>query len=139
MRPKVINIGVISKEDYQKRTIAIAKGTYKPTTSEPKVWFESVKSMAQVLSSDNQKLLKLIVDHKPRSLAELERISHRKKSNLSRTLKTLARYGIVELPKEDGKLVPRVKATDFNVTFGLNYSQPIKEPIQDVADVSQQV
>jgi len=136
MKVKVMNVGVISKEDYQKRTIAIAKGTYKPKKSEPKVWFESMNSMAQVLSSENQKLLKLIVDHQPRSLAELGRISHRNKSNLSRTLKTLARYGIVELPKEGGKLVPKVKATDFNVRFGLHYSQPISEPRQTMVHVS---
>jgi len=126
MKIKVMNIGVISREDYQQRTIAIAKGTYKPRKGEPKVWFESINSMAQVLSSDNQRLLKLIVDHEPRSLAELERISHRNKSNLSRTLKTLERYGIVELPREGGKIIPRVKATDFSVKFGLHFSQPMQ-------------
>jgi predicted transcriptional regulator len=136
MKVKVMNVGVISKEEYQKRTIAIAKGIYKPKKGEPKVWFESINSMAQVLSSDNQKLLKLIVEHEPSSLAELERISRRKKSNLSRTLKTLARYGIVELPKEGGKLIPKVKATDFNVKFGLHYSRPVQETAQDVARVS---
>ena len=41
-------------------------------------------------------------------------------SNLSRTLKTLARYGIVELSKEDRSVKPVVKATEFQVTFGLN-------------------
>jgi predicted transcriptional regulator len=127
MKIRVLNVGIISKDDYRKRTIAIAKGDYKPKKNEPKIWFESLNSMAQVLSSDNQRLLKLIVDHEPGSLAELERISARSKSNLSRTLKTLARYGIVELPKENGKLTPKVKATDFRVKFGLNYSSPVKE------------
>ncbi|EIC20468.1 hypothetical protein Thi970DRAFT_04105 [Thiorhodovibrio frisius] len=108
-----------------KRTIAIAKGEYKPRRDEPKVWFESLGSMAQVLSNDNQELLKIIIEHKPRSLAELETLSHRKKSNLSRTLKTLERYGIVELPKHGSKLVPKVKATDFRVEFGLRYSSPV--------------
>ena len=61
--------------------------------------------MSQILSNENQDLLKLIIDQKPRSLAELEKISHRKKSNLSRTLKTLEKYGIVELPKKDGREV----------------------------------
>ncbi|MFV2058214.1 MAG: transcriptional regulator, partial [Thiohalomonadales bacterium] len=76
------------------------------------------------LSSDNQNLLKLIIEHKPRSLAELEKLSDRKKSNLSRTLKTLERYGIIQLSKKDGKLVPKVIATDFKVEFGLHYSSP---------------
>jgi len=124
MTAKVMKIGIISRENYVKRTIAVAKGQYKPRKDEPKIWFETLKSMAQILSSENQDLLKLIIDHKPRSLTELEKLSHRKKSNLSRTLKTLERYGIVELPKEEGRLVPKVIATDFKVEFGLRYSQP---------------
>lgn len=122
MKTRVMRVGIISKEDYRKRTIAIANGKYKPKKTEPKIWFESLKSMAQILSSDNQNLLRLIIEHQPGSLAELERISSRKKSNLSRTLKTLERYGVVELPKEKGRLVPKVKVTDFDVKFGLSYS-----------------
>lgn len=122
MRTKVMKVGVISRDEYRKRTIAIARGDYKPKRDEPKVWFESLSSMAQVLGNENQNLLRLIIEHRPRSLAELERISSRKKSNLSRTLKTLERYGVVELLKEKGKLIPKVKATDFKVEFGLNYS-----------------
>jgi len=123
MAIKEMKVGIISRENYVKRTIAIAKGQYTPRKNEPKIWFESLKSMSQILSSENQNLLKLIIDHKPNSLTELERISHRKKSNLSRTLKTLERYGVVELPKKEGRLVPKVIATDFNVEFGLHYSQ----------------
>jgi predicted transcriptional regulator len=124
MAVKVMKIGIISRENYAKRTIAVAKGQYKPRNDEPKIWFETLKSMSQILSNENQDLLKLIIDHKPRSLTELEKISHRKKSNLSRTLRTLERYGIVELPMSKGRLVPKVIATDFKVEFGLNYSQP---------------
>jgi predicted transcriptional regulator len=124
MAVKVMKIGIISRENYVKRTIAVAKGQYKPRNDEPKIWFETLKSMSQILSNENQDLLKLIIDHKPRSLTELEKISHRKKSNLSRTLRTLERYGIVELPMSKGRLVPKVIATDFKVEFGLNYSQP---------------
>ncbi|CAN2040306.1 Transcriptional regulator [Candidatus Magnetomoraceae bacterium gMMP-15] len=125
MPTKVMNLGIISKEDYIKRTLAIAKGEYRPRKSEPKVWFESIKSMSQVLSSENQELLRTIINHKPRSITELEKITHRKKSNLSRTLKTLENYGIVELSRIKGKIMPKVKATDFRVEFGLHYSSPV--------------
>ena len=74
MNTKVMKVGIISKDDYVKRTIAIAKGEYKPRKDEPKIWFESLKSMSQILSSDNQNLLRLIIDHKPRSLSELEKL-----------------------------------------------------------------
>lgn len=125
MRNKVLKVGIISRENYRERTIAIARGKYKPKKQEPKIWFESIKSMSQILSHENQELLKIILEQKPGSLIELEELSHRKKSNLSRTLKTLERYGIVELPKVKGKISPKVIATDFRVEFGLNFSSPI--------------
>lgn len=125
MPTKVMKVGIISKEDYIKRTLAIAKGSYKPRKNEPKIWFESIKSMSQVLSTENQALLRTIISHKPRSITELEEITNRKKSNLSRTLKTLEKYGVVELNKIKGKIIPKVKATDFKVEFGLHYSSPV--------------
>jgi len=125
MPTKVMKVGIISKEDYIKRTLAIAKGSYKPRKNEPKIWFESIKSMSQVLSTENQALLRTIINHKPRSITELEEITNRKKSNLSRTLKTLEKYGVVELNKIKGKIIPKVKATDFKVEFGLHYSSPV--------------
>ena len=127
MATRVLKIGIISKENYIKRTIAIAKGEYKPRKNEPKIWFESTKSMSQILSTENQKLLRTILENKPDSITELERITNRKKSNLSRTLKTLEKYGIVELKKIKGKIMPKVKATDFRVEFGLHYSAPVSQ------------
>jgi len=116
---KVMNVVIMPRQAYKKRTIAIAEGRYRPKPNEPKVWFESIKSLSQVLSSKNQELLRLIIECKPKSLSELEKISHRRKSNLSRTLKTLERYGIVSLSKEKGRVVPVVEATDFKVEFGI--------------------
>jgi len=109
----------MSKEAYRQRTLAIARGEYIPKKHEPKVWFESLKSMAQVLSNENRAMLKTILEKKPTSLAELEAMTGRKKSNLSRTLKTLERYGIVTLHKENNRLIPEVNATEFIVEFGL--------------------
>ncbi len=125
MPTRVMKIGIISKADYINRTLAIAKGEYKPRKGEPKVWFESTKSMSQILSTENQELMRTIINNNPHSITELEEITNRKKSNLSRTLKTLEKYGIVELRKIKGKIMPKVKATDFRVEFGLNYSSPV--------------
>ncbi len=129
MPSNVMKVGIISKQDYIKRTLAIAKGDYKPRKDEPKIWFESIQSLAQVLSAENQKLLRTIIQHEPRSIAHLESLTHRNKSNLSRTLKTMERYGIVELKKEKRRVLPRVKVTDFTVEFGLNYSSPAQPPV----------
>ncbi len=120
MGKKILKIGIISRDDYKKRTIAIARGEYKPRKDEPKVWFESVQSMAQVLSSENQKLLRIIKEQKPTSLKELALVSGRNRSNLSRTLSTMSRYGIVDLVKQERAVKPIVKITDFKVEFGLS-------------------
>jgi predicted transcriptional regulator len=125
MKDKVMKVGIMPRHDYIKRTLAIAKGEYIPREDEPKIWFESIQSLAQVLSTDNQKLLRTIIQHEPRSITQLESLTRRTKSNLSRTLKTMERYGIVELRKEKNRISPKVKATDFNVEFGLNYSSPL--------------
>lgn len=123
MTTNVIKVGILSRKMYAKRSIAIARGEYTPKKGEPKIWFESLRSMAEALSSDNQDLLRLIAEKNPQSLAELEQLSGRKKSNLSRTLKMLEGYGIVAVKRQDQRMIPSVKATDFKVEFGLNLGQ----------------
>ena len=122
MAKKVLKFGIMSREDYKKRTMAIARGEYIPKKGEPKVWFETLQSMAQVLSSENQQLLKIIKEKNPTSLKELEIATGRKRSNLSRTLHTMSRYGIIDLVKHNRTVQPIVKATDFKIEFGLDAS-----------------
>ena len=82
--------------------MAIARG-------DPTVWFNTIESFARVLSGRNRELLTTIAREKPASLTELAELAGRSKSNLSRTLKTMSRYGLVELKEgERGTLVPRV-------------------------------
>jgi predicted transcriptional regulator len=119
MAQKMMKIGIMSKDDYRRRTIAIAKGEYIPPNDSPKIWFESMESLGQVLSGQNQKLLRLINESHPASLTELETLSGRKKSNLSRTLKTLSNYGIVDLVKEKGAVRTVVNANDFQVELSI--------------------
>jgi predicted transcriptional regulator len=120
MAKKILRVGIISRKNYMKRTIAIAKGEYVPKRGEPKIWFESLQAMAQVLSNENQQLLRTIIDQKPQSIKELESITGRKSSNLSRTLKTMENYGIVQLSKQKKAVIPKVNVTDFKVELGLS-------------------
>lgn len=122
MTGKILRVGILSREEFKARTLAIARGQYRPRRGEPRIWFESLRSMAQVLSAENQDLLRIIAERKPESLKELEAVSGRRSSNLSRTLKTMARYGIVDLVRVDKSVKPVVRATEFHVTFGLNLS-----------------
>ena len=113
MKHKVAKVGIMSLDAFKKRTIAIAKGEYKPKKDEPKIWFNSIKSLANVLSEENQELLKLIVETHPQSIKELEDITGRKANNLLRTLRTMENYGFVKLKEgKSGKgrapLIPEV-------------------------------
>jgi predicted transcriptional regulator len=62
-----------------------------------------------VLSDKNRALLALIMETQPQSLTELAEKSGRAKSNLSRTLKTMERYGLVHFEEGPGRqIAPRV-------------------------------
>lgn len=101
-----VKIGITSYANIKARTIAIAKGQYIPRPSEPKVWLTSFKSLASALSNENRELLKLIRSQRPESIAQLAEMTGRKASNLSRTLKTLERCGIVALKQSRAKTQP---------------------------------
>lgn len=94
-----IKIGIASYEEIKARTMAIARGEITVKPDDPKIWFPSIKSFASVFSEENRALLKVISNHHPESLAELERLTGRRVNNLSRTLKLMARYGCVRLEK----------------------------------------
>ncbi len=112
---KKIVIGIMPQHEIRKRILAIARGEYKPKRNEPKVWFPSMKSVAEVLSDNNRALLKMIAAMQPESLSELADAAGRQPSNLSRTLRTMEHYGFVELKKENRSVRPIVKATEFEI------------------------
>jgi predicted transcriptional regulator len=104
-----LKVGIASREEFKKRTMAIARGRYTPDKDEPKVWFESLGTLSQVLSDQNRDLLRIILQTQPRSLHELSERSGRATSNLSRTLKTMERYGLVHFEAGPNRqLAPRV-------------------------------
>jgi predicted transcriptional regulator len=112
---KAIVIGIMPQEKIRQRVLAIARGDYRPKPGEPRVWFTSMKSLAEVLSDDNRALLKVITETEPESISALAEVTGRKPGNLSRTLKTMSHYGIVELKREKNHVRPVVKATEFRI------------------------
>ena len=124
VKPKVVKVGIMSLDQFKKRTIAIAKGHYKPKKNEPKIWFHSIRSLANVLSEQNQLLLKLIVETQPKSIKELEAVTGRTANNLLRTLRMMENYGFVKLKAGIGRrgrapLVPEVvySAAEIELDF----------------------
>ncbi len=113
-------IGIANYEQMKARSMAIARGEYKPARGEPKVWLTSVESFANVLSKRNRKLLAVIAREQPNSLSELAELAGGNKSNLSRTLKTMSRYGLVELSAGPrGTLIPRVMYDQVRLDLSL--------------------
>ena len=94
-----LKVGIASYEEMKAMTLAVARGKRKLAPQEPRVWFPSTESFAKLLSAGNRDLLRVIAEKAPGSLDELAQLTGRKKSNLSRTLKTMANYGLVHLER----------------------------------------
>jgi predicted transcriptional regulator len=104
-----LKVGIATYAEMKARTLDIARGGHR-VADEPRVWFTSTESFAKVLSARNRELLRVISEAAPGSIEELARLTGRAKSNLSRTLKTMAGYGIVQLePGEHGRIAPKVR------------------------------
>lgn len=115
-----LRIGIASPADYKARTMAIARGELKPAANAPKVWFTSIESVAKVLSDKNRELLAVIAAERPESLQALAERTGRAKSNLSRTLKTMERYGLVCMEKRAGRAIaPRAVYDEVRVDLPL--------------------
>lgn len=115
-----LKVGIASREQYRKRTLEIARGKYIPGRNEPKVWFESLSTLSQVLSDQNRNLLKLILETHPESLQELAESSGRATSNLSRTLRTMESYGLIRFESgPNRRRAPRVNysGVELELTF----------------------
>ncbi|MBU3591217.1 transcriptional regulator [Polynucleobacter sp. 78F-HAINBA] len=112
---KVIKIGIASQQQMRQRVLMIAKGQLQALPSDPKIWFTSMRSLAQVLSDENRALLNVIRESKPISISELAELTGRKQGNLSRTLKTMSNYGIVKMQKHARALRPIVCADRYEI------------------------
>ena len=118
MSERVVKVGIATYEQQKQRMFAIARGDYQPSPDEPKIWFSSIESLAQLLNSKNQELLKVIEEANPPSLQELAKLTQRKVLNVSRTIKSLNGLGIVSLEKNGNRLQPKVQFNRFIVDFG---------------------
>lgn len=112
---KTIKIGIAPQAKICERILAIAKGELKPKPSDPKIWFTSMRSLAQVLSDENRALLDMIHDSKPDSITKLAHLSGRKQGNLSRTLKTMSSYGLVKMERRDHSVRPVAVAKHYQI------------------------
>ena len=96
----------VRSSDLEKELRAVARGekTAPADAAEPSI--ESVEALVHILSPDNCRLMKIIRDKKPQSIAELSKPAHRAEPNLLCTLAKLQAVGLVELKTVDGRKVP---------------------------------
>lgn len=117
---KTLKVGIATYDEMKARTMAIAKGDLKPKVADPKVWFTSTESFAKVLSDRNRSLLAVIAGTQPESLSALAMAAGRTAGNLSRTPRTMERYGLVRLHKgARGSVRPEVPYRDVRLELSL--------------------
>jgi predicted transcriptional regulator len=106
--PAPLKVGIAPRDAIARYTRDVVAGRRRRSVHDPDVWFTSVESFAKILSERNRELLALIAQRRPDSLDALATASGRAKSNLSRTLQTMARYGLVRLEKGEGRKIKPV-------------------------------
>jgi predicted transcriptional regulator len=121
MSTKTIKVGILSWDKYQERTLAIARGEFKPKPGDPKIYFPSLKSAGEILSEKNLELLRVIATRKPASISELAPMVHRAQPNLTRTLRKMEQYGLIDMVPEGKAIRPVAKAkkVHFEADFNL--------------------
>ena len=105
---KTLKVGIAPREAIARYTRDVVAGRRRRSADDPDIWFTSLESFAKVLSERNRQLLALIAKNRPDSIDALAAASGRAKSNLSRTLHTMARYGLVRLEKGEARRIKPV-------------------------------
>ncbi len=120
MAAQRVKVGIASHEELRQRAMEVARGERKRRPNEPRIWFTSLESLAKILSEPNRRLLKVIDERRPATLKELETLTGRKVSNLSRTLKTMSRYGLIRLHRgKQGAVRPEVLVKGVHMDLAL--------------------
>ncbi len=87
-----------------------------------------MKSLANILSEENQHLITLILEEKPQSVYELETLTGymRKANNILRTLRKMEQYRLVQLIKSEqpgrgrAALIPKVLYDELDIQISLD-------------------
>ena len=101
--PKIQNLRSLREE-----MKAVARGNRPAPADAGKPSFNSVEAVVRLLTPDNRRLLALIRDRKPRSVAELAAMTGRAQPNLTRTLAKLEAVGFITMKAVGRRKTPRV-------------------------------
>jgi len=102
-------------------TVRNAIGLAKLSADVNQTFGSPAAGLYRVLSDRNRALLGIIAPSGPESLTRLAELTGRKESNLSRTLKTMERYGFVQLSHgARGSIIPKVPDQTISLTLPLS-------------------
>jgi len=105
---------------------AVARGEKAAPKDAAAPSFNSVDALMRLLTPENRRLMATIRDKKPKSIAELAKLTGRAPSNLTRTLNKLEDAGLVKMRADKKTKIPipavkilRVKIDPFSLTDDL--------------------
>lgn len=87
---------------------AVARGERRAPSDASKASFNSIEAVVRLLTLDNRRLLTLIRDRKPKSIAELVVMTGRAQPNLTRTLAKLEAAGFIRMKTVGRRKTPSV-------------------------------
>lgn len=97
---------IVSHHTLKEEMKAVARGDVKAPPDAARQTFHSVAALVRLLTPENRHLLAVIRDQKPKSIAELAKLTDRAAPNLTRTLAKLEGAGFVEMKTEKRRKVP---------------------------------
>ena len=110
MRPKIQSLRSLREE-----MKAVARGDRPAPPDAAQASFESIDVVFRLLTPENRRLLALIRDRKPRSVAELAEMTAQTEPNLTRTLSMLEAAGFIDIKSIGGRKVPVAAVTKILV------------------------
>lgn len=99
---------VQSLQSLREEMKAVARGEKAPTADAAKPSFNSVEAVIRLLTPDNRRLLAMIRDRKPQSVAALVTMTGRAQPNLTRTLAKLEAAGFITMKATGRRKAPSV-------------------------------
>ena len=109
---------------------AVARGERTPPAQANTPIYESADALLRLLTPDNRKLLAIIAQKQPKSVAALAALSGRAESNLSRTLAKLQSAGIIRMEGGEGRAkVPSVAIHTFRLEIDVFTAQDSVEAV----------
>jgi len=100
-------IKIQSLQSLRDEMMAVARGLRQAPRDAGRPSFNSVEALVRLLTPDNRRLLALIRDRKPKSIAVLAKLSGRAQPNLTRTLAKLSAAGLVSMDAVGRRKAPR--------------------------------